>query len=342
MILRDKILVAGPCAAESKQQVLSTAEKLASVVKRTGARLIYRAGLWKPRTSPHSFQGVGEEGLTWLQETVQLTNLPVATEVSTPEQVHMALHARIPYLWLGARTCANPIAVQELADVIRQSNYCPEGVLIKNPVNEDAHLWLGNIERMESVGVPVIAVHRGCNHRPCWRMAYQLRQLRADIPLLLDPSHMSGERAMVPLLANKAAALHYDGWMIEVHPTPEQALSDSRQQITPDELEHLISDLKNFSDEKEALDNTPIELRWLRAEIDEIDDTLWTAIAERMDIVRHIGEVKQQNHLDAYQPNRYQAMLAQRMEWADKNGLPREAVRSILDVIHDASVSLQH
>ena len=201
---------------------------------------IFRAGVWKPRTSPYTFQGVGEEGLAWLKEVKERFGVPVATEVATPEHVEKALAAGIDYLWIGARTSASPIAVAAIAESLKDganrlqnASLQVKGVLIKNPVNADAALWLGNIERLEKTGVPVIAVHRGCNHQPCWKMAHEVRLVRPDIPMLLDPSHMSGDAAQVPTLMGKIEELGLNGAMIEVHCDPEHALSDKKQQITP-------------------------------------------------------------------------------------------------------------
>ena len=208
MSINKPIYILGPCAAESREQVLLTASQLKDACGEIP--FIYRAGAWKPRTSPHTFQGVGEEGLVWLQEVKLRLGLPVATEVATPEHVTKALEAGMDYLWIGARSSANPLAVQAIADAIgdwKLVNGNFKGILIKNPVNADAGLWIGNIERLEKTGVPVIAVHRGCNHQPCWAMAHQVRLARPDIPMLLDPSHMSGEAAKVPELIQKIEGL---------------------------------------------------------------------------------------------------------------------------------------
>ncbi|MBQ4391158.1 MAG: bifunctional 3-deoxy-7-phosphoheptulonate synthase/chorismate mutase type II [Paludibacteraceae bacterium] len=331
---KSKILVVGPCAAETEEQVLATARAVAGL----GVQTIFRAGIWKPRTSPETFQGIGAKGLPWLVKAQAETGMIATTEVSTPEQLKESLQAGLRGIWIGARTGADPIAVQHLADALREADKKAEVVLVKNPVNEDVDLWIGNIRRIQSA-VPtttdVIAVHRGCNHRPCWRMAYALKQAMPEMPLLLDPSHMSGEADKVQALVNKAAALGYDGYMIEVHPTPSQALSDSRQQITPEQLKDIL---------EQVIQVEPVghnELLWLRAQIDEVDDRLWSALAERLNVVRQIGQYKHQHGLEAYQPERYQSMMAERLIWAKKNGLPEETVRSILDAIHSASVGLQ-
>ena len=308
-----------------------------------GASFVFRAGVWKPRTRPSTFQGIGAEGLEWLQEVRNTFGIEVATEVATPEHVEAALKAGIDYLWIGARTSANPIAVQSIAERIRVTGYGLRGVLIKNPVNADAALWLGNIERLEQTGVPVIAVHRGCNHQPCWAMAHQVRLARPDIPMLLDPSHLSGDAKVVPTLLGKVAELGLDGAMVEVHCHPEAALSDVAQQITPTCLRHTYDSILSRlclvslicpSDGKE-------ELNWLRAEIDELDERLWETIAARMDVSKRIGIWKKAHDVAPLQPERFQQILTQRIEWAEANGLDKEFVETILNTIHKQSLNAQ-
>ncbi len=310
---------------------------------------IFRAGVWKPRTSPYTFQGAGVEALSWLQEVKTLFGVPVATEVATREHVEAALQAGIDYLWIGARSSATPIVVQTLADTIteQQSNNSKsnipntlKGILIKNPVNADAALWIGNIERLEKTGVPVIAVHRGCNHRPCWSMAHTVRNARPDIPMLLDPSHMSGKAAKVPELMEKIETLALDGAMVEVHCCPEQALSDRKQQITPEEMENLTPRplLKRGSQE--------LELNWLRAEIDELDEELWDTIAARMDVSKRIGEWKKEHGIAPLQPERYQQIvkeLKMKNEKLRMNGLPlsEQFMLNIWEMIHEESLRMQ-
>lgn len=266
--MTGKILIAGPCAAESREQVLETARAIVTAV---GKQVIFRAGVWKPRTRPDTFQGIGDEALEWLQLVRKETGAPVATEVATAEHLRKALAAGVDYLWLGARTTANPIQVQELADTLANTPHEKlRGVFVKNPVNNDAQLWLGDIARIEQAGVSVGAILRGCNHRPCWAMAHMLRQARPDIPLLIDPSHLGGSRERIAPLTEQARMLCLDGAMIEVHTHPEKALSDAQQQITPNALRLVW---ESFSHRRE--DPTEVELDWLRAEIDEIDDALW-------------------------------------------------------------------
>ena len=319
---------------------------------------IFRAGVWKPRTSPSSFQGAGTEALQWLQEVKQQFGMEIATEVATPAHVTEALQAGIDYLWIGARTSANPIAVQEIADALqdgqsptgRSETYRTaqtptgrsetyrgwqlKGIFIKNPVNEDAALWLGNIERLEQTGIPVMAIHRGCAHKPCWAMAHYIRTQRPDIPILLDPSHMSGDATKIPALMKKIDELQLNGAMIEVHHNPQEALSDAQQQIKPEEIGKfsVVSGQRSVENQ---------ELAWLRAEIDELDDQLWETIARRMEVSERIGEWKKEHGVQALQPQRYAEIIAQRKEWAEQKGLSEELVQNLFDAIHQESLKKQ-
>lgn len=338
--------ILGPCSAETREQTLLTARQLKEECG--DLSFIYRAGVWKPRTSPYSFQGAGSEALGWLQEVKQTLGLEIATEVATPEHVEAALQAGIDYLWIGARTSANPMAVSTIAEAITNCKSlianCPlKGILIKNPVNEDAGLWVGNIERLERSGVPVMAVHRGCGHQPCWAMAHKVQTERPDIPMLLDPSHMSGNATKVPELMVKMEELGLSGAMIEVHYRPEEALSDAKQQISPSEFGNaLVPILSRYclaslscppKDEK--------ELNWLRAEIDELDDRLWESLAARMDVSRRIGEWKKAHGIAPLQPERYQHILSSRTEWAQQYGISEEFTKQLFDIIHQESLKKQ-
>jgi chorismate mutase len=298
---------------------------------------IFRAGVWKPRTSPSTFQGAGEEGLAWLQEVKRTLGIPVATEVATPEHVEAALKAGIDYLWIGARTSANPLAVQAIVERISGlvvSGLVVSGLMIKNPVNADAQLWLGNIERLEKTGLPVMAVHRGCNHRPCWKMAHEVRLARPDIPMLLDPSHMSGDAAKVPELLTKVEDLGLNGAMIEVHCNPAAALSDAKQQVTPLDVSRWL-----LAKSQEPRANS--ELSWLRAEIDELDEQLWDTIAARMDVSRRIGEWKKAHHVAPLQPERYQTIVERINELTNERGLSTDFALRIWEIIHEESLRQQ-
>ena len=265
--------------------------------------------------------------------------MAIATEVATPEHVAAALEAGVDYLWIGARTSANPMAVQAIADALSKE---PKGIFVKNPVNADAELWLGNIERLEKTGVPMMAVHRGCGHQPCWAMAHKVRMARPDIPMLLDPSHMSGDASKVPELMGKIAELGLDGAMIEVHCCPEKALSDSDQQITPtclrDTLDSIVSRLCLVSlicPPKEA------ELNWLRAEIDELDDQLWETLAARMDVSARIGEWKKAHGVAPLQPERVKTISEKLRVKSEELGLDEAWMLRVWDLIHEESLKQQ-
>ena len=380
----NKLFILGPCAAESREQVIQTAESLtaSAVFQRSGLTaeggLIYRSGLWKPRTSPSTFQGVGEEGLPWLQEVSETYNLPVATEVATPEHVRRIIdffnsklineaaslyglpiaplgaeNSKLStlnlYIWIGARTSANPIAVQTIADEIQSTIHNPQStiynlpstILIKNPVNEDVNLWIGNIERLQATGLPVMAIHRGCNHKPCWAMAFELRRRLPQVPLLLDPSHMSGDAAQVPALCQLAMDLDYDGLMIEVHNDPVHALSDAKQQLTPAQAIDVISHLHYREEQSTIHHPQSTQLAELRSEIDELDDDIWSLIAKRIEVAKRIGEYKREHNIPVLQAKRYDEVLQRRLEWAKKNGVSADAVQSILESLHNECVSVQ-
>ena len=313
----------------------------------TPVRWVFRAGVWKPRSRPDSFQGAGEQALEWLAEVKRTYGVPVATEVATPEHVEAALKAGIDYLWLGARTSANPIAVQEIAKAIDRCAVrpaAPVGLLIKNPVNADAGLWIGNIERLTQTGVPVIAVHRGCNHRPCWHMAHEVRAARPDIPMLLDPSHMSGDATKVPELLKYVQELGLDGAMIEVHNHPESALSDRKQQVRPEDICHLPLVIGHLSDDCKTGDKSPVgqavELNWMRAEIDELDETLWQSLAARMEVSQRIGAWKKAHGVAPLQPQRYQEIV-EKIRGLEIKGLEVDFMLRLWNLIHEESLRKQ-
>ena len=345
-VISSQIYILGPCSAESREQVMETARELSAFSCQFSVHFIFRAGVWKPRTRPETFQGVGEPALAWLQEVKRTYGVPVATEVATPEHVEAALKAGIDYLWIGARTSASPIAVSAIGSAIedwRLKIGDLKGIFIKNPVNQDAELWLGNIARLEKTGVPVMAIHRGCNHKPCWSMAHKVRLARPDIPMLLDPSHMSGDAAQVPELLKKVEELGLDGAMIEVHCKPFEALSDAKQQISPDGLMSALKVLndatKSPNDEPSAPNDT--ELNWLRAEIDELDERLWDTIAARMEVSKRIGEWKKEHGVTPLQPERYQEIVERINELTNERGLSTDFALRIWEQIHEESLKQQ-
>ena len=333
------LLIAGPCAAESQEQVLETAQQLAA-----SGIAVFRAGVWKPRTMPGQFEGVGQEALSWLREVKVRYGMLVATEVSSAEHVRMALDAAIDYLWIGARTPTNPFLVQEIADAIAAHSYCPKGLLVKNPISPDVKLWIGAIQRLQqATPAEVIAVHRGFltgqttdyRNAPCWSTVFALKNQLPTVRLLLDPSHMAGNKTLIPKLVEQAVALGYDGLMIESHIHPEEALSDAQQQLTPAELTSLLSTINRRDASASDL------LLPLRKQIDEIDDNLFALLRSRMEISRQIGQIKQAHALPIFQEDRFAQIMQQRLQWAHDNGLSAEMVETILNAIHEESCKQQ-
>lgn len=338
------ILIAGPCSAESRSQVLSTAEGLASA----GVK-VFRAGVWKPRTKPGGFEGVGERALEWLAEVKARTGMLIATEVGSRKHVEAALEGGIDVLWIGARTSVNPFAVQEIADVFAS---LPEHrlrelrVFVKNPVNPDLELWIGAMERIARAGVRHLgAIHRGFSsygenlyrNAPQWRLPFEFRRRMPGVTLLCDPSHIAGRRDLVAPLARRAMTLDFDGLIIESHCRPDEALSDAAQQLTVGELAALASTLVR-PDTKGASDDT---LEALRRRIDALDDALLELLSKRMAIAREIGQVKQNRNMGVVQPLRYNELLRRRLDEADALGLDGDFVKTLLQTVHEESVRQQ-
>lgn len=343
LISREKaepLIIAGPCSAESREQVLSTARSLAS----SGMVDIFRAGVWKPRTRPGGFEGIGAPALEWLREAKEETGMPVATEVATPAHVEFALNAGIDILWIGARTTANPFAMQELSDCLRGTGK-EVAVMVKNPVSPDLSLWIGAIQRLYNAGIRrLAAVHRGFSsydsspyrNRPLWQIPTSLRLEFPDLPLIADPSHIGGARNLIEPLSQRALDLGFDGLMIESHVEPDKALSDAKQQLTPEDLIKILEDLhpRRHCD-------SDMRLEMLRNEIDEIDTEIIQALARRMDVSRRIGSLKNENRMPVLQPERYNNVLSSRIAEAKELGINPEMMRKILLAIHDESVRQQ-
>ena len=332
------LVIAGPCSAESEQQTLETARALSAI----GVK-VYRAGIWKPRTMPGSFEGIGDEGLQWLQAVKRETGMMVATEVATVEHVRAALDAGIDILWIGARTTANPFAVQDIADQLQGHDEIT--VLVKNPVNPDLDLWLGALQRLSNAGITRLgAVHRGFSsagahiyrNDPQWHIPFELRRLASGMTLLCDPSHIGGKREYVEPLSQLAMDAGFDGLMIESHCNPVQALSDSAQQITPNELKLILDRLVVRS-------GAPIEdeLALLRQQIDDCDHELLAVLARRMSISREIGRFKKANNLRVVQPARYQDVMNARVDEGNRLGLDPDFTQRIMQAIHEDSVRQQ-
>ena len=343
LIYRPKITIAGPCSAESREQLLSTARSLAAI----GGVDILRAGVWKPRTSPNSFEGVGDVALEWLSEAKRITGLPVATEVANAHHAQKALDAGIDVVWIGARTTNNPFSVQEIAETLGGSSV---EVLVKNPTSADVELWVGAVERLEKCGVKNIGlIHRGFSgynsvggyrNAPLWGLALEMRRRMPQMPMICDPSHICGNRSGLLSVVQQAADLDYSGVMIECHPAPEEALSDAEQQITPEELAALLAQIvwkSNSSDS--ALCKS--ELERLRGTIDRLDDEIFALIARRMEISDQIGELKRSNNLTILQSGRWQEVVEKVTTKASELGLGRDFTTKILDAIHLESIERQ-
>ena len=332
------IVIAGPCSAETEKQTLDAARALS----KAGVR-VFRAGIWKPRTMPGGFEGVGDRGLPWLQAVKQETGMAVATEVATVDHVRAALDAGIDILWMGARTSANPFAMQDIADLLHGHDEVT--VLVKNPVNPDLELWMGALQRIQGAGITKIgAVHRGFSsagehiyrNDPQWHIPFELRRLAPGMTILCDPSHIGGKQELVEPLAQQALDMGFDGLMIESHCDPEHALSDSAQQITPEQLSDMLERLVIRS-------GRPIEdeLALLRQQIDDCDHELLAVLARRMNVSREIGRYKKAQNLRVLQPARYKDMIRARLDEASSLNLSHDFIERLIQTIHEESVRQQ-
>ena len=331
------IVIAGPCSAETEEQVMDTAKQLA----KNGIK-IYRAGIWKPRTKPGGFEGVGEIGLPWLQKVKEETGMYVSTEVATAKHVEAALKAGIDILWVGARSSANPFAVQEIADSLKGVDI---PVLIKNPVNPDLDLWIGAIERIYNAGIRKLgAIHRGFSsydkkiyrNLPQWHIPIELHRRLPNIPIICDPSHIGGRRELIASISQQAMDLSFDGLIIESHICPDKAWSDASQQITPDILQFIINKLVI----REGVQTTE-SLADLRLQIDNIDNDLLEMLSKRMRISREIGTFKKEHNMPVLQANRYDEIMQKRVILGESMGMSPEFVTKILEAIHEESVRQQ-
>ena len=334
---RRPLVIAGPCSAETEEQLLNTARILAA----EGIR-IYRAGLWKPRTKPGGFEGVGEKGIAWMQRVKRETGMYTATEVATHQHVETALKGGIDLLWIGARTAANPFAMQEIADALRGVDI---PVLVKNPVSPDLELWIGAIERIHNAGIRRLgAIHRGFtsidkslyrNH-PMWAIPIELHRRLPALPIFCDPGHIGGKRELIAPLSQQAMDLGFDGLIIEAHCTPDSAWSDKAQQVTPDALAYILRNLV-IREQTTTTEN----LNELRAQIDKLDDQLLELLVRRMRVSRDIGQYKKEHDMPILQTQRYEELLARRAAQAVELGMDREFMRTVLQAIHEESVRQQ-
>ncbi|MDE6778205.1 MAG: bifunctional 3-deoxy-7-phosphoheptulonate synthase/chorismate mutase type II [Alistipes sp.] len=333
----EPVIIAGPCSAESEEQVLAAAEEL-----HAGGIGMFRAGVWKPRTKPGGFEGVGVQALGWLREVRERTGMRVATEVATSHHVELALASGVDMLWIGARTSANPFAVQEIADAMRGADVA---VLVKNPISPDLELWIGAIERIRNSGIRRLgAVHRGFSsyeqslyrNDPQWAVPIELRRRLPGLPLLCDPSHIGGRRELVADIAQRAMDLGFDGLIVESHCTPDRAWSDAAQQVTPSELLRILGGLT-----LRTAPEVSSSLAESRAEIDHIDNELLALLARRMKISRAIGSYKREHGMPILQPQRYEELLRTRAAQSERLGMSSEFICEILRAIHEESVRQQ-
>lgn len=333
-------VIAGPCSAESEEQILQTAQAL----KKDHRISVFRAGIWKPRTRPGMFEGVGTAGLEWLKTVKQETGLLTACEVANASHTEQALKHGVDILWVGARTTVNPFSVQEIADALKGTDI---PVLVKNPVNPDLQLWVGALERLNRAGITDLGlIHRGFStsnskpyrNHPKWETINEIKSLVPDLPLFCDPSHISGRRDLLQLVSQQALHLGVNGLMIESHINPDVALSDASQQVTPEDLDKLLTSL-DLEAEKVA---PPEQLQDLRELIDTLDSELLNILFLRSDVTKRIGEYKRANALDIYQAGRWSKVLQDRLKTANDIGLEESYTKVIYDAIHQHSLGVQH
>ena len=331
------LIIAGPCSAETEEQVMQTAQQLAQ----KGCH-IFRAGVWKPRTKPGGFEGNGETALPWLTQVKKETGMLVATEVATPEHVELALKYGVDVLWVGARTSANPFAMQALADAMRGLDV---PVLVKNPVNPDLELWIGALERINQAGIKRLgAIHRGFSsydkkiyrNLPMWQIPIELHRRIPDLPIICDPSHIGGSRELIAPLCQQAMDLGFDGLIVESHCEPDKAWSDAKQQVTPDVLDYILS-LLVIRDEKATTEG----ITMLRKQIDELDNQLMDLLAKRMRVCREIGQYKKEHNMTVLQTARYNEILEKRGAQGALCGMGAKFVKKIFEEVHEESVRQQ-
>jgi chorismate mutase len=340
--INNPLIIAGPCSLETEQQAMETAKLLA----KDHRVFVYRGGVWKPRTRPGSFEGVGSIGLKWLQMVREETGMPVGTEVANAQHAEEALKAGLDVLWIGARSTASPFVVQEIADVVKGTDAV---VMVKNPVNPDVQLWLGAFERLSQAGIKnMVAIHRGFTpfrdtayrNYPNWKTVIELRRLMPTLPIICDPSHIGGKREYLFDISQKAFDMGMEGLMIESHCDPSCALSDKEQQLTPADLGQLLSRLviRNATAENKQFEN---QLELLRSRIDAIDTELLETLSSRMEIVKQIGEYKRANNVTALQIGRFAELMEKRVKLGQSLNLDPHFVQQIFQHIHEDSVRMQ-
>jgi len=335
-------VIAGPCSVESEEQLLETAKGLAA----TGKVDIIRGGIWKPRTRPGTFEGIGVKGLPWMKRVKAETGLPITVEAAKAGHAEMCLEFDVDIIWIGARTTVNPFAVQEVAEALRGSEI---PVLIKNPIHPDLSLWMGAVERFEKVGIKNLGVvHRGFSNagekvyrnRPMWQMAIDFMQKMPELPMVCDPSHICGRRDLLADVSQKAVDLNYDGLMIESHRDPDNAWSDAKQQITPEVFGKMVTGFKARYD-KENDEQIQHSLDYLRSEIGEIDSDILHLLADRMKVARKIGQYKKENDMTILQPKKWEEISSNAIVKGAKEGLSADFINRFLKAVHDESIDQQ-
>jgi chorismate mutase len=335
-------IISGPCSAETEEQTLATTKQIAA----TGKVHVLRAGIWKPRTRPGQYEGAGAEGLVWFAKAKKETGLPIATEVATAAHVEACLKAGVDILWLGARTTVNPFSVQEIADALKGVDI---PVMVKNPVNPDIELWIGALERLNRAGITkMAAIHRGFSsfdkgpfrNAPMWDLAIELKTRVPDLEMICDPSHISGNRELIAMVAQKALDLDMSGLMIESHINPDAAWSDAKQQVTPAALAKIIDGLvvRSVSSDNKVFKDT---LSVLREQIDQIDDEIMQKMASRMKISEKIGQYKKENNVTILQVNRWEEIIQTRVNLGKAMGLDEGFMRDLLRLVHHESIQVQ-
>jgi 3-deoxy-D-arabino-heptulosonate 7-phosphate (DAHP) synthase len=337
------IVISGPCSAETEEQVLETATRLA----KTGKVDMLRAGIWKPRTRPGSFEGIGTKGLPWMQQAKKITGLPVTVEVATAKQVEDALTFEVDVLWIGARTTVNPFSVQEVADALRGVDV---PVLIKNPINPDLELWTGAVERVAKAGIKQIGlIHRGFSsygnteyrNAPMWHLAIEMKRRNPGMIMINDPSHICGRRDILQDVAQKAIDLDMDGLIIESHIDPDKAWSDAKQQVTPEKLAGMLSEIV-WRKEDINSEEYHAALEKLRQQINHLDDELMQILSQRMRIAEKIGEYKKNNNITILQTNRWNEILERAFKKGEKLDLSKEFITKYFDAVHMESINHQN
>jgi chorismate mutase len=343
LLQKRPLIISGPCSAETEEQVIQTATRLAA----TGKVDILRAGIWKPRTRPGSFEGIGTKGLPWLQQAKKESGLPVAIEVATAKQVEDALHFGVDVLWIGARTTVNPFSVQDVADALKGADV---PVFIKNPINPDLELWIGAAERVANAGIKNIGlIHRGFSsygnteyrNAPMWHLAIEMKRRNPGMLMINDPSHICGRRDILMDVAQKAIDLDFDGLIIESHIDPDNAWSDAKQQVTPERLGEIIGSIIWRTEEIDSEELHAV-MEKMRQQINQLDDELLQLIGQRMKVADKIGQYKKDNNITILQTNRWNAILERAYARGEKLGLGKEFITKYFDAVHMESINHQN